>query len=157
MTAIRRLTLALRLVLGAIFVYASWTKLRQPWLVFALSIDAYRILPAWAVFTVARMLPWTELVLGLLLLSGFLRRFAAAASAVLLAGFYAAMIYAYRSGAGIDCGCFGVGEAVSPRTLLRDGLLLAAAIALTVATVRGGRLVRASYHESSRRGSPACD
>jgi uncharacterized membrane protein YphA (DoxX/SURF4 family) len=157
MTSARRLTLALRLVLGATFVYAAWTKLRQPWLVFALSIDAYRLLPDWAVFTVARMLPWTELALGLLLVSGFFRRFAASAAALLLAGFYAAMIYAYVSGAGIDCGCFGVGEAVSPRTLVRDGLLLAAAIALTVCAARGGRPVRASYHESSRRGSAACD
>ena len=137
MTVTRRLILALRLALGAIFVYAAWTKIRQPWLVFALSIDAYRLLPDWAVFTVARMLPWVELVLGLLLLSGFLRRIAAPAVALLLAGFYVAMIYAYASGAGIDCGCFGVGEAVSPRTLVRDGLMLAGAIVLTVCVFRG--------------------
>lgn len=136
MTVTRRLILALRLALGAIFIYAAWTKLRQPWLVFALSIDAYRLLPDWAVFTVARTLPWIELVLGVLLLSGFLRRIAAPAVALLLAGFYIAMIYAYAASAGIDCGCFGVGEAVSPRTLVRDGLMLAGAVVLTVAVFR---------------------
>ena len=36
---IRRVTLALRLLLGAVFIYAAYTKLRQSWLLFALSID----------------------------------------------------------------------------------------------------------------------
>ncbi len=130
----RWITLALRLVLGAIFLYAAWTKLRQPWLVFALSIDAYRLLPEWAVFTVARALPWLELVLGVLLISGLKIRYTALATATLLAGFYASMIYAYSAGSGIDCGCFGVGEAVSARTLVRDGALLAAAVALVISS-----------------------
>jgi uncharacterized membrane protein YphA (DoxX/SURF4 family) len=132
----RTLTVALRLILGVIFIYAAWTKLRQPWLMFALSIDAYRLLPEWAVFAIARTLPWTELVLGLLLVLGVFLRFAAPVTAILLAGFYAGMIYAYTSGLGIDCGCFGAGEAVSPRTLLRDGLMLAAAFVLTVCAFR---------------------
>ena len=38
----------------------------------------------------------------------------------------------YFRGAGIDCGCFGVGEPLSAKTLARDGALLAAAIALVV-------------------------
>ena len=37
--------LLLRLMLAVVFLYAAWTKLRQPWLVFALSIDAYQLLP----------------------------------------------------------------------------------------------------------------
>ena len=127
-------TLALRLVLGAIFLYAAWTKLRQPWLGFALSIDAYRLLPEWAVFTVARALPWLELALGVLLIAGIQVRYTALATATLLAGFYAAMIYAYSAGSGIDCGCLGVGEAVSARTLVRDGALLAAAVALVISS-----------------------
>ena len=125
-------TLLLRLALGLIFLYAAYTKLRQPWLVFALSIDSYQMLPPWAVFTVARSLPWIELILGVLLVTRFWIRFAAPASAIMLAAFYAAMLRAYFSGAGIDCGCFGVGEAVSPTTLARDGALLVCTIALTV-------------------------
>lgn len=133
---LRKIALILRILLGAIFCYAAYTKLRQEWLVFALSIDAYRLLPSWAVFTIARWLPWVELALGLLLLSGIWLRAAALATSLLLAGFYGAMIYAYSSGSGIDCGCFGVGEAVSPLTLTRDGLLLAAALALTFIAFR---------------------
>ncbi len=40
------------------------------------------------------------------------------------------MLVSYFRGAGIDCGCFGVGEALTARTLIRDGSLLAAALAL---------------------------
>ena len=126
------LRLALRLLLGAVFLYASYTKLRQSWLLFALSIDSYQLLPEWAVLTLARTLPWLELLLGVLLIAGWRLTAAAAAAAVVLAGFFAVMLYSYARGAGIDCGCFGVGEALSARTLIRDGALLAAAITLLV-------------------------
>jgi hypothetical protein len=103
---IRRVTLVLRLLLGAVFVYAAYTKLRQSWLLFALSIDSYQLLPEWAVYAVAR-------ILGL---------------------FFSVMVVSYFRGAGIDCGCFGVGEPLSAKTLARDGVLLAAALALVVYT-----------------------
>ena len=45
------------------------------------------------------------------------------------------MVVSYFRGAGIDCGCFGVGEPLSAKTLARDGVLLAAALALVVLTV----------------------
>ena len=67
---LRAVLLVLRLALGGVFVYAAWTKLRQPWVVFAFSIDAYHVLPEWAVTLVARTLPWVELMTGLLLLAG---------------------------------------------------------------------------------------
>lgn len=130
---LRRAILVLRLVLGAIFIYAAWTKLRQSWLIFAMSIDAYQLLPEWAVLMVARTLPWFELLVGILLLAGYKLRYVAAAASALLVFFFALMLRSYIQGQGIDCGCFGLGEAISPKTLLRDGSLLAAALLLTVA------------------------
>jgi uncharacterized membrane protein YphA (DoxX/SURF4 family) len=127
---IQRLALALRLVLGAVFVYAAYTKLRQSWLLFALSIDSYQLLPQWAVLTLARTLPWMELTLGVLLAAGAWLRYTSIAAGAILALFFSIMVYQYAIGAGIDCGCFGVGEALSWKTLVRDGLLLAGAIAL---------------------------
>ncbi|MCC6389407.1 MAG: DoxX family membrane protein [Bryobacterales bacterium] len=134
-----RIRLVLRLILAAVFLYAAWSKLRQPWLVFAMSVDSYRILPPWMVFAVARTLPWLELLLGLLLLTGLYLRYAAPVCTLLLLIFYAAMLRAYLSGLGIDCGCFGVGEAVSPATLARDGALLAGAFALCFLVYRQER------------------
>ena len=63
---IRWLRLFLRLMLAGVFIYAAWTKLRQPWLMFALSIDTYQLLPEWAVLTTARVLPSLAFI-GLLL------------------------------------------------------------------------------------------
>src|ERR1700682_2628482 len=116
----RKLILILRVLLGLVLLYAAYTKLRQPWLVFALSIDAYQVLPSCAVLAIARTLPWLELVLGAWLIWGHYLRYAAPALSVLLIAFYVMMLRAY--GSGIDCGCFGVGEAIGPRTLARDGV-----------------------------------
>jgi uncharacterized membrane protein YphA (DoxX/SURF4 family) len=127
---IRWLRLLLRLMLAGVFLYAAWTKLRQPWLMFALSIDAYQLLPEWAVLTTARVLPWLELAIGVLLLIGVWLRYISILAAAILGVFFAIMLLSFGKGMGIDCGCFGVGEPLTAKTLARDGLLLAAAITL---------------------------
>ena len=129
---IRILKLALRIALAAVFLYAAYTKLRQPWLVFAMSIDSYQLLPEWAVLFVARTLPWFELAIGIALLIGIWLRYVSAAATLLLAVFFGIMLMSYGKGMGIDCGCFGVGEPLTAKTLIRDGSLLVAAVALTV-------------------------
>jgi uncharacterized membrane protein YphA (DoxX/SURF4 family) len=133
---LRRLLLVLRLLLAAVFLYAAYTKLRQPWLLFAMSIDAYQLLPEWAVLTLGRIIPWLELALGLLLVTGIGLHYTATGASVLLAAFFAIMLQAYIKGMGIDCGCFGLGEKISPLTLTRDGLLLAMAITLAILAFR---------------------
>ncbi|HUP40905.1 MAG TPA: MauE/DoxX family redox-associated membrane protein [Vicinamibacterales bacterium] len=132
----RRVVLALRLLLGAVFVYAAYTKLRQSWLLFALSIDSYQLLPEWAVYAVARTLPVFELALGILLIAGIWLRYLSILAAAILGLFFSVMVVSYFRGAGIDCGCFGVGEALSAKTLVRDGALLAAAVIVAAYTRR---------------------
>ncbi len=129
----RQFLLAGRLILGAVFVYAAYTKFRSPWMLFAMSINSYQILPEWAVTFVARTLPWFEMALGLLLLIGLKIRWTASAAASLLIFFFAAMLRAYFKNMGIDCGCFGFGERLGPLTLARDASLLV--LAITLATV----------------------
>ena len=132
----KALQLFLRLILGAVFIYAAYTKLRQSWLLFALSIDSYQLLPEWAVFALARTLPWLELALGVLLIAGVALRYLSVVATAILGLFFTVMLVSYFRGAGIDCGCFGVGEALSVKTLLRDGVLLAAAISLVILSRR---------------------
>ncbi len=132
----RSVVVILRLALGAVFVYAAWSKLRQSWLLFAMAIDAYGLLPQWAVITLARALPWLELVLGILLLSGLWLRQAATFATALLVMFFAIMLRSYAKGLQIDCACFGFGEAISLKTLLRDGLLVLSSMALTALAFR---------------------
>ena len=57
------LALALRIVIGGIFVYAAWLKLQAPWPIFAMNIDSSSFclcppLNSWLT------LPWLELLLG---------------------------------------------------------------------------------------------
>ena len=122
----------LRFILGFVFLYAAYTKLREPLSLFALSIDSYQLLPDYAVFAVAYTLPFVELGVGILLLIGWGLRWVATATALILGTFFILMLRSYGKGMGIDCGCFGVGESISVKTLIRDGVLLASAILLAV-------------------------
>jgi uncharacterized membrane protein YphA (DoxX/SURF4 family) len=125
--------IALRLIVGGVFLYAAWTKLpfNQPWQLFAMSIDSYQVLPLTMVEMVARTLPWVELAAGLMLVAGLWLRISAPLVSAMLLVFFALMVRAYAKGMEINCGCFGPGEMISWRTLLRDGSLLAAALLLT--------------------------
>jgi uncharacterized membrane protein YphA (DoxX/SURF4 family) len=140
-----------RVALGVVFVYAAYTKLRASVYLFAMAIDAYKVLPEEAAIWVAHVLPWVELALGLALLVGIWLRVTAASATALLAVFFAAMVHAYRPGLAegtqISCGCFGLGEPISAWTLARDGSLLAVSLALTIAafwSVRRDRTAPAS-------------
>jgi hypothetical protein len=129
-------SVVLRLGLSGVFGYAAWIKLREPWMLFAMSVDAYHVLPEWGAVAVARTLPWLELLLAVMLVTGIWKRIALPAASVLLGVFFGLMVRSYARGEGIDCGCFGPGEAISPVTLLRDGGLLAVSIFLTVMAFR---------------------
>jgi len=135
----RHLVIVLRLALAAIFAFAAYSKLRHPWVVFAMSVDSYQVLPEWAVLAVARTLPWSELVLSVLLAIGIWLRYTSLAAAAVLGLFFVMMLIAYGRGLAIDCGCFGFGEQLSARTLTRDGLLLAAAFTLACLAARSRR------------------
>jgi len=123
--------LVLRVALGAVFLFAAWSKLQQPWALFAMTIDSYGIFPEAGAVFIARSLPWVELALGLLLISGKFARIAASAASLLLLVFFALLVRSYVKGMQIDCGCFGIGEALTLRTLARDAILLIASLSLT--------------------------
>lgn len=120
-----------RLVLGALFVFAGYTKLGNPFL-FEMAVDTYQLLPPAGVIVVARTLPWLELVLGMLLVRGWKLHYVAAFTALLMGAFLLAMSITYARGIEANCGCFGLGEPISPLTLTRDSLLFALAVFLAI-------------------------
>ncbi len=128
-----------RLAVAAVFLFAAYSKLLHPTtslatnrMFFALQVDSYQLLPQWAVMLVASTLPWFELAVGLLLLASYPLRAVATVASLLLLGFFGAMLRTYFKGLEINCGCFGPGETLGVKTLLRDGLLLAISLAVTI-------------------------
>jgi len=127
-----RLTLALRLVLGLVFISAAIPKIADP-PGFAKAIWAYELFPAWSLNPLALVLPWLELLCGLALCLGFWIRAAALWTGALLLSFCLALGINLARHHPVDCGCFG---AAAPKTgaerladmrwlILRDaGLLL---------------------------------
>lgn len=148
-----------RVLLGGVFVYAAYTKLRTSFLLFAMAIDAYKVMPEWMAVAAAHVLPWVELALGIALLAGIWLRVTATTAAALMAVFFTAMARAYqpdlKEGQQISCGCFGLGEPISGKTLMRDGALLALSTALMVAAFYVARRRRAPTDGSKAAGLPA--
>ncbi len=129
---IRWAAVALRVILGGVFIYAAYVKLKDPWELFALAISQYQLLPLGMVELVARSVPWVELAIGVLLVTGRWLRVGATAATLMLLTFFVLMIRADIKGMAINCGCFGgTDDIISWKTLLRDGSLLAGSMALT--------------------------
>ena len=132
-----------RLVLGGIFIYAGYAKIFLPIMhprppigvalaFFALTVGSYQLLPPWGVNLVAHTLPFAEIALGLLLIVGWQLRIWATLATLLILGFFAAVVRSYAMGLQINCGCFATPEPLTVWTVVRDGLLAALALAMTI-------------------------
>ena len=142
-----------QIALGAVFVAAALPKIKDP-PAFAHMIYNYRLVPAGLVNGLALVMPWIELVVGILLIVGAWRREAAVVATLLLLVFLGAIGWNLARGHAIDCGCFDVrsagktpGELLSDMkwVLVRDvGLLmLAAQVLLATSPQFSGRRMRA--------------
>jgi uncharacterized membrane protein YphA (DoxX/SURF4 family) len=113
---------ACRLLLGLVFVYASYDKILHPQ-AFARAVFNYQLVPDSAVNLIALILPWFELLLGLCLLFGVLLPGATVAGTGLLVVFLGALVFNQIRGLDVHCGCFST-EAregpTGPGTVLRD-------------------------------------
>ena len=136
----RILLLLGRVALGAIFLFAAFTKLyfggnwhlRDYQFFFSMAIDSYKMLPVSAVQLLGAVLPWFELALGILLIAGIGLRWIGSITSGLLLVFIGAMTRAKILGLEINCGCFGNNEKLGTLTLVRDSSLLLLALAVTV-------------------------
>jgi len=137
-SALSRLTALVRLVLGALFLYAVATKLSDV-RAFADEVANYRLLPAALVPAAAVWVIGVELLAGALLVLGKAGwRGAALTLTGLLIVFTLGISQALLRGIDLRCGCFGEPEPASWWTVGRDVVMLAGA---ALVLVRGpGRL-----------------
>ncbi len=129
------LPFVVRLILGAIFIYASLDKILHPG-AFAQAIYNYQILPGELINLTAIVLPWLELILGLFMIVGLWLPGATFLCTLLLLTFFGALLFNALRGLHIDCGCFST-SAGTPSDIpmawyvLRDGVFLLLALYLS--------------------------
>lgn len=140
-----------RLVLGCIFIYAGYSKAFYPnqnfqsffffkfsismnLSNFALQVAAFKLLPAWGVQFVAHTLPFTEIILGLLVLIGWRLRIWATLLTLIMLGFFSVVLRAYLLHMDINCGCFATPEPINLKKVLEDAAMAVLAVLMTVFT-----------------------
>ena len=142
-----RVQLALRLLLGAFFVYASLDKIWSP-AAFAKIVYQWQVVGPVPSNLVAVTLPWIELLAGLLLIAGAWKRESALVIALLLVVFIVSAGSVMARGIDVEnCGCVSVAKADAPSSwppawtkgvgwflVSRNLVLLGAALVLVLAT-----------------------
>jgi len=103
----RWIELAARWILGATFIYASYSKILAP-AVFAKIIYGYDLFPAFFINPAAIILPFVELIAGLALIIGVYPRSAALVINGMLLAFIVSLSINILRGHEFDCGCFAI-------------------------------------------------
>ena len=120
--------LAVRLILGSVFIYASADKIIHPG-AFAEAVNNYQILPETLINLTAVILPWLELILGIFLILGLWLPGAVLLSNLLLVTFFGALVFNLARGLDIHCGCFSTSQEATLNLcmclyVIRDGIFL---------------------------------
>jgi len=120
--------------LGFTFIAASLDKIANPF-DFSESILSYEIMPHWTINLTAIILPWIELICGLIVFFGILlfiiknlkvNSYIDASNnmiILMLIWFIFILTIAYIKGLDIDCGC-GLGEKTLPLDRLKEDIYL---------------------------------
>src|ERR1700675_500093 len=137
-----------RVLLGAIFIYAGYSKAFLPnhtfWPLFflkfsistnlanfALQVEAFKLLPPWGVQFVAHVLPFTEIRAGSLGLTGWKLRIWGLVLTAIMLGFFVVVLRAYLLHMDINCGCFATPEPINLKKVLEDAAMSALAVLMT--------------------------
>ncbi|PIE62943.1 MAG: protein MauE [Desulfobacter postgatei] len=124
---------ALRLFLGGTFIAASWHKILSPDQ-FATILYGYGVFPPLTINILAIVTPFVELVCGITLITGLLKRSGLLLMIAMLVGFIFLISFNLIRGHEFDCGCFSLGNTKgvwsSVWLLVRDIGLLGAGVYL---------------------------
>lgn len=126
------LQLPLRLALGGLFCLAAVSKLQDPQ-TFAEAIKAFQVVDhvrlGHLVATATFVIPWVELVAGVMLILGLWTRAASLTIGLALVAFIAGLVSVIARGLDASCSCFGnlnlfCGKAVGACQVIRNSLML---------------------------------
>ncbi|MCB0702224.1 MAG: MauE/DoxX family redox-associated membrane protein [Candidatus Kapaibacterium sp.] len=100
------LILIIRSFIGVLFIFYGVAKIADP-SQFANEIGNYGMTPDFITQLMALILPWAELIVGVLLLFGIYQNENGLIATAMLLMFTFAVIFAFASGLDINCGCSG--------------------------------------------------
>jgi uncharacterized membrane protein YphA (DoxX/SURF4 family) len=125
-----------RIVVGGVFIWAGLLKILDT-LEFAQSIANYRVFSRDLSFLIALVLPWFEVLCGILVILGIFRSASSLCLSGLLGAFLILITVTILRGLDVDCGCFGsIGRHVDYRLLLTDIVLLYMTLNIFVTSLR---------------------
>ncbi len=139
-----------RIALGALFIFSGIVKLNDPQ-AFAFAIKGFKLVESHNLIVQATFsIPWTEVLVGALLVVGLFTRAAAGALLAMLAIFTGAIISVIARGIDTTCGCFGnfLGAEIDWNTVLRNSVLIAMTVIVLVKD--GGYLTLDRFRQRSR-------
>jgi len=121
------LGLIVRLTIGVIFIYASIDKIGAP-AQFARIVYNYHFLPGSLINFFALVMPWIEIICGILLIAGIYKEGSILILDLMIIAFIIAIGVNLFRGINLECGCFSVSSKAKDSALdllLRDiGLLV---------------------------------
>jgi uncharacterized membrane protein YphA (DoxX/SURF4 family) len=110
--------LFLRIGFGLLLCYAAIDKIRHP-LQFAGIVENYRVFNAELSLWAAAIVPFLEIITGLLLITGIWIDAASMINTFFMSLFFVMVTQAYLRGLDIHCGCFSTGEEGAPIGLFK--------------------------------------
>ena len=99
------LPLVFRIILGGVFIYASYSKILDP-AAFSENIHNFHITPTAVENLSALIIPWIELIVGVFLIMGVFLEGAATITTGMLIFFIIILSQAVFRGIDVHCGCF---------------------------------------------------
>jgi len=118
------ISLAIRLLLGFLFVYAAFDKIIYPYS-FYRNLQEYEIIPKALEPLFSVLIPWAELIAGCCLILGLFYRSSGLILLALLVAFEAGIVVNLIRSKEMDCHCFnldflGISDKLTWQTAIRD-------------------------------------
>ena len=145
---VRGIATFFRIALGALFIFSGVVKLSDP-LAFAFAIKGFKLVDNHALISQATFsIPWTEVLIGVLMILGLYTRIATGAFLTMMVIFIGAVVAVIVRDIDTSCGCFGkyLGSKIDETTVLRNVVLLA--LGILVYIYRGGFLTLDSWRRN---------
>lgn len=121
----RYILLFSRFIIAFVFIFAALEKISDP-AAFSEAIVNYRIFPYYSVSMIALVVPWIELISGILLLFGISTLENSYILGSMLLFFIIIIAISMIRGLNIDCGCFGThhAQAAGLSKILENSIML---------------------------------